>query len=102
MGPDAALVDVGGGNGAAVAAILPYASNISKAIVQDCPPIIEYAKKFWAGSQAASLVRSGRVVLHAHDFFTEQPVRGAQAYFLRHIIHELSGSAVLLTLGKAA
>ncbi|KAG9032422.1 hypothetical protein FRB95_001475 [Tulasnella sp. JGI-2019a] len=46
LGPDAVIVDVGAGNGSAVASILPNASNISKAVVQDLAPVIESAKVY--------------------------------------------------------
>ncbi|KAG9032428.1 hypothetical protein FRB95_001481 [Tulasnella sp. JGI-2019a] len=95
LGPDAIFVDVGGGNGSAVASILPFASNIHKAIVQDLPPVIELAKSYWAGQHNSNLVRSEKVVLQAHDFFTEQPVKGAHAYFLKYIVHDWSDQAAI-------
>lgn len=84
LGPNAVLVDVGGGNGSTVAAILPHATNITKTIVQDRPQVIESAKKVWKSSGN----ESDTVDFQAHDFFTPQPVKGAQAYFMRCIMHE--------------
>lgn len=81
------LVNVGGGVGSAVAFILPVAANISKAVVQDTEPIIKQAKDYWAEPGRASLAE-GRVELQEHDFFDEQPVKGASVYFLRYVMHE--------------
>jgi len=87
--PGSILVDVGGGVGAVAASILPRAPNISKAIVQDRPPIVEGAKAFWDAKDPQFLA-SGKVVLQAHSFFEPQPVKGAHVYVLRFIIHDWS------------
>lgn len=79
------LVDVGGGNGSTIASILPHATNITKAIVQDRLQVIEGAKKIWKSTGNELGIE---VDFQAHDFFTPQPVSGAHAYFLQTIIHE--------------
>ncbi|KAL9072015.1 MAG: hypothetical protein Q9157_005248 [Trypethelium eluteriae] len=54
-----------------------------KAIVQDLPEV--------AGQGQKSLLQiEGRLTFMAHDFFTEQPVRGAAVYLLRNILHDWS------------
>ena len=50
-------------------------------VVQDLPSVIEDAIK----TNEASPVTN--VSYQAHSFFDEQPVVGADAYFLRHIFH---------------
>lgn len=68
--------------------ILPDAPNVTKAVIQDREEVIENAARgFWAG-QDASVYPPGRVMLQANDFSAGQPVKGAQAYFLRYILHE--------------
>lgn len=53
--------------------------------------MIEYVKAFWAGHGSSNLVQSGKVMLQAHDFFHEQPFKGANAYFLKHVVHDCVG-----------
>ncbi|KAG9008687.1 hypothetical protein FRB93_006233 [Tulasnella sp. JGI-2019a] len=97
LGPDVILVDVGGGDGSAVAGILPFASNILRAFVQDRPGVIELAKSYW-NHQNSALVQSGRVILQAHDFFTEQPVWSDQEAItiMRHLNDAVAGHSRLL------
>jgi hypothetical protein len=50
-------------------------------IVQDLPRVIEVALEQnpnW---------HSTKVSYQVHNFFDEQPVKGADAYFMRHIFH---------------
>jgi hypothetical protein len=51
------------------------------------PPVIESAQK---QGQGATGNDSGRVEFMVHDFLTEQPVRGADVYFLRWVLHNWS------------
>jgi len=39
-----------------------------------------------------------RVTFQAHDFFKEQPVRGADVYFMKHILHDWSDKYCLKIL----
>jgi predicted O-methyltransferase YrrM len=75
------VVDVGGSHGF-VAIDLAKAFPELKLIVQDLPAVIEDAKK--------SVEEYGRVEFMAHDFFTEQPVKGADVYYFRWILHDWS------------
>lgn len=75
------LADVGGGNGSVLAAVLAKYPPL-KAILFDRADVIDRAK--------ANLAQAGvadRVQFIAGDFFQSLP-RGADAYFLRHIIHD--------------
>lgn len=79
------LVDVGGSHGFVSAHLAKQYTNI-KFIVQDLPKTIESAPKpICANNQIAK-----RIVFQIHDYFTEQPVHGADVYFLRWIIHNHS------------
>lgn len=75
------LADIGGGNGSVLAAVLPKYPEL-QAILFDRADVIDRAK--------ANLNRVGvadRVQFVAGDFFQSVP-SGADAYFLRHIIHD--------------
>lgn len=77
------MVDVGGGHGA-VSVALAKATVSMKFVVQDLPKTI---------SQGEKLLPSGlqdRVSFMAHDFFQEQPVKGADIYSMRYILHNWS------------
>lgn len=78
------LVDVGGGNGTDLelfrqALPQPY-NETTGLILQDLPAVIDEAKK--TKSFAAN------VEPMAHGFFTPQPIEGARAYFLNHVLHD--------------
>ncbi|KAI0379112.1 S-adenosyl-L-methionine-dependent methyltransferase [Hypomontagnella monticulosa] len=79
------LVDVGGSYGFASVHLAEQYSNINF-IVQDLPKTVAGAPNpICDDAQVATRIR-----FQAHDFFTEQPVRGADVYFLRWIIHNYS------------
>lgn len=75
------LVDVGGGTGGVAIEISRYFPEI-KCIVQDFPEVIH-------GAEVPEDLK-GRVQFMAHDFFEEQPVKGADVYFLRWTLHNWS------------
>lgn len=80
---DGLMVDIGGGHGA-VSVALANATAHMRFIVQDLPNTT---------AQGEKLLPSGlqdRVSFMAHDFFEEQPVKGADVYFLRYILHNWS------------
>jgi hypothetical protein len=75
------LVDVAGGHGGLLTAIL--AANPSlKGVLFDQPHVIEGAKERVAASAAAA-----RCTLVSGDFFATVPA-GADAYIMKHIIHD--------------
>ncbi|KAL3471617.1 S-adenosyl-L-methionine-dependent methyltransferase [Aspergillus californicus] len=81
------IVDVGGGLGQVSRALAVHpASSASDAkfIVQDMPDIIAY------GESALPEDLKDRVSFQVHDFFTEQPVHGADVYLLRSVLHDWS------------
>lgn len=89
--PDGLMVDVGGGHGA-VSQYLASSTLHLRFIVQDLPPVIE--------SHAAPTRRGleKRIDFMPHDFFTKQPVRGANIYFMRWILHNWSDKYCLQIL----
>lgn len=102
LGKGAKLVDVAGGStyspappnhlvtdwplkGGHISCAIATAYPNLEVVVQDLPQVI-------AESQA-KLVQShpelkGRVSYMAHDMFSEQPVKGADAYYFRKVIHD--------------
>ncbi|KAI0169783.1 S-adenosyl-L-methionine-dependent methyltransferase [Hypoxylon sp. FL1284] len=79
------LVDVGGSHGFACAALGARWRNL-RFVVQDLAATVAGAPDpVCADAQVARRVR-----LQAHDFFGEQPVRGADVYLLRWIMHNYS------------
>lgn len=81
---NATVVDVGGGVGS-MCLDLAKAFPDLHFVVQDLPATIEKAYPIW-NAEAADAVAAGRVQLQPYDFFEEQPVKGAGAYFLRCVL----------------
>ena len=77
----ATIVDVGGGHGA-VATTIAKAYPSMKWTVQDKASIIDSAQR------GNSELGAQNVTFQVHDFFGEQPVKYADAYFLRMILHD--------------
>ncbi|RMZ86788.1 hypothetical protein DV736_g5986, partial [Chaetothyriales sp. CBS 134916] len=81
---DALVVDVGGGIGGFVLQLLPVCPDL-KYVIQDRPEVIEQARTEIWPREAPTAVVEGRVILMAHDFFEQNPVQGADIYWLRGI-----------------
>ena len=75
------VVDVGGGNGALLIGILNAHSHLHGTVF-DRPPAAERAAQ-----QIAERGLAGRCEAMGGDFFREVP-RGADAYVLKHVIHD--------------
>ncbi|KAI0138054.1 S-adenosyl-L-methionine-dependent methyltransferase [Hypoxylon sp. NC0597] len=79
------LVDVGGSHGFVCMHLAQQYSNM-QFVVQDLPSTIDSAPQpISADAQIAARVR-----FQKHDFFTRQPVAGADVYFFRWIMHNYS------------
>ncbi|KAI1407788.1 S-adenosyl-L-methionine-dependent methyltransferase [Hypoxylon sp. FL1857] len=79
------LVDIGGSHGFVCVHLAQQYRNTSF-IVQDLPSTIGSAPQpICSDAQIAARIR-----FEVHDFFTQQPVRGADVYFLRWIMHNYS------------
>ncbi|KAI1282907.1 S-adenosyl-L-methionine-dependent methyltransferase [Xylaria sp. FL0933] len=88
------VVDVGGSQGFASFAIARQFPLLS-CVVQDLEPVISAAEKDIIPADLA-----GRVEFMTHDFFTEQPVVGADVYFFRWIFHNWSDKYSIEILRK--
>ena len=80
-GQEPTIVDIGGSRGEISIAITRQHPN-THCIVQDLPDTI-------SNLEIPEDVQ-GRVESMQHDFFTPQPVKGADVYFLRWILHDWS------------
>ncbi|KAL4879071.1 O-methyltransferase-domain-containing protein [Aspergillus karnatakaensis] len=85
---DFTIVDVGGSLGhishaLATSTSHPAASQ-AKFIIQDMPAIIVHSKAALPGNL------KDRFSFQEHDFFTPQPVHGADVYLLRSVLHDWS------------
>ncbi|KAF2740017.1 sterigmatocystin 8-O-methyltransferase [Polyplosphaeria fusca] len=90
------LVDVGGGKGHDIQAFVEkYGDEMrGDVVLQDLPSVI-------AGIKANSpSTLSPRIRLQDHDFFTSQPVVGARAYFLHHVLHDWSDDHCIRILAQ--
>ncbi|KAJ7648737.1 O-methyltransferase [Mycena polygramma] len=83
---DAVLVDVGGGVGSTSLTIAKATPNV-RIVNQDRAPVIEQAKAYWT-ENLKSHVDSGMVEFQVHDFFAPQPVKNADIFMLRQIVHD--------------
>ncbi|OHE91113.1 O-methyltransferase [Colletotrichum orchidophilum] len=84
----AVIVDVGGGIGSSIQALrtnFPDLQNDFVGIVQDLPGMIEHATSYWQKTDPQALA-TGAVKLTAHNFFDENPVKGADVYWFRSVI----------------
>ena len=87
------LVDVGGGEGALVSAILDAHPHVS-AVVLDRPAAIVGARQ-----RLSALVKAGRCELVEGDFFAEVPA-GADTYLLKDILHDWDDARAVAILGS--
>lgn len=84
LGPSATLVDIGGAQGPVSLALVKRFPSL-KCIVQDLPEAIAAGK---AKREDLSEDVKSRVEYQVHDFFEEQPVKDADAYFYRAVFHD--------------
>ncbi|KAJ7482293.1 S-adenosyl-L-methionine-dependent methyltransferase [Mycena galericulata] len=83
---DTLICDVGGGNGHASINLLKAFPHL-KFVVQDLPGVVEQAPAFF-DQEVTNPALKGRLEYVSLDFFNEAPVRDADFYYLRHILHD--------------
>ncbi|EGU85254.1 hypothetical protein FOXB_04275 [Fusarium oxysporum f. sp. conglutinans Fo5176] len=90
------LVDVGGGEGTVLNKILEAHPDLSpkNCMLQERPEVIQLAKSKKTLPDGIQLVE--------HDFMTEQPVKGAKAYFMRMILHDYADAVGIQILTRLA
>ena len=95
-GEAATVVDVGGGNGQVALAIAKATKNL-QFVVQELPESGDSTEKQDA-QKVEEEQENERVRFMAHDFFSPQPVSGAEVYFLRWVLHNWSDKYCLMIL----
>lgn len=76
------LVDMGGGKGHELQAFCnAWQVQDGQLVLQDMDEVID---------SIGTVDLNPAITKQKHDFFTSQPVQGARAYFLRHILHDWS------------
>lgn len=90
------LIDVGGGHGAVLKKILDTHPELSprNCVLQDRPEVVQLSK--------TNGILPDEVQRQEHDFMTEQPIRGAKAYFMRMILHDYSDAVGIEILTRLA
>ncbi|KAI5303978.1 hypothetical protein KEM56_006996 [Ascosphaera pollenicola] len=81
----ARIVDVGGGVGGFCLQLSKLYPDLSF-VIQDRAAIVKTGKEEVWPREKPSLIEEGHVEFQAHDFFTKNPVKGADLYWIRHIL----------------
>ncbi|XDG01437.1 hypothetical protein ABKA04_001052 [Annulohypoxylon sp. FPYF3050] len=89
LGSKAVIVDVGGGSGY-------FSRALALAYPEFTITVQDRAAAF--ASSASQPDNPLNLQFQEHDFFTPQPLRGADAYFLRHILHDWPRAEAVLIL----
>lgn len=85
------VVDVGGGLGHVSRTLIEYSPTV-QCIVEDLSEVILQAQ------EGLSADLRERINFKVHDFFQEQPVKGADVYLLRLILHDWSDKYATLII----
>ncbi|KAF9048382.1 O-methyltransferase-domain-containing protein [Rhodocollybia butyracea] len=92
--PDSVVIDVGGSVGS-VTHLLVKAFPDLKYIVQDLPKVIGQADEYWQAQypdEVSNPVKTGRVTLQPHNFFSPQLIPNASVYMMRFVLHDWPAS----------
>jgi hypothetical protein len=81
----ATVVDVGGGVGGFIMQLLRVYPHLN-CVVQDRAEVVKQGEQEVWPQQAPDLLESSEVRFVAHDFFKQNPVEGADIYWLRGIL----------------
>ena len=82
----ATVVDVGGGQGNMLRAILNKHSQL-RGVLQDRPEVVAPGRDAFE-RKAPHLIHANRIECEVYDFFTPQPRKGMDVYTMRFIIHD--------------
>lgn len=58
-------------------------------VLQDRAPVLKIAETEVWPRESPEALRDGRITFMEHDFFMENPVKGAEVYWLRSILYVL-------------
>ncbi|KAK4052209.1 hypothetical protein OIO90_004431 [Microbotryomycetes sp. JL221] len=101
LGTGTTLVDVGSGAGALSLVLHQTCPNINL-VLQDRPEVIEGETTKTFEREVPEALKSGQIKLQPHDFFTPQPVKNADVYLMRAIIHDWPDAEALVILKHLA
>jgi len=79
------VVDIGGGTGATSIALAQKFPSL-KFVVQDMAKVAE------KGKSLVDVEVASRITFMEHDFFQKQPIKNADVYFMRWVLHDWSDS----------
>lgn len=79
--PGSKVIDIGGNSGYISQQLAEVTKDVCF-VVQDRPEVVCMAE------EELPVAFRGRISFGAHDFFDKQPIRGAQVYFIRKILHD--------------
>ncbi|KAM5382706.1 hypothetical protein ACJZ2D_002289 [Fusarium nematophilum] len=83
------LVEVGGSFGHDIEEFRgKFPDAAGSLVLQDLPPVIDQITKL-----------DGKIDRIKYDFFTEQPIKGARAYYLHSVLHDWPDESCLKILG---
>ncbi|KAJ6469006.1 O-methyltransferase [Mycena vitilis] len=97
------IVDVGGGIGSLSLEIAQVNPHL-RFLIQDKQGVIRQAEQYWE-TELPGASAAGRVSFGDHDFFSPQPVKNADIFLLRLVVHDWSdayASKILKRLRDAA
>jgi 16S rRNA A1518/A1519 N6-dimethyltransferase RsmA/KsgA/DIM1 with predicted DNA glycosylase/AP lyase activity len=83
---NATVVDVGGGRGQNSLRLLRKFDHL-KFIVQDDPSVVDSLK---SNPLAMTEAEKSRIRWQGHNFFSAQPVKGAEIYLVNNVFEEMS------------
>ncbi|KAI5861287.1 putative O-methyltransferase [Durotheca rogersii] len=94
------VVDVGGGVGSFDLQLARLYPDL-RFVVQDLSTVTEQGLSLWK-EEYPEAVESGRVQFMEHDFFTPNPVVGADIYWMRHVLHDWKDGDCARILSRVA
>ncbi|CCL98643.1 uncharacterized protein FIBRA_00645 [Fibroporia radiculosa] len=95
---DGTLVDVGAGVGGMSLDLAKQFPRL-RFVLQDRPSVISGAEAVWK-RELPHMISTNRVQFMAHDFFADQPVKGASVYLMRYIMHDWPDEQCITILSK--
>ncbi|KAI1764122.1 putative O-methyltransferase [Hypoxylon sp. FL1150] len=94
------IVDVGGGVGSFDLQLARLYPDL-RFIVQDQETATRQGVSIWEKEYPEAL-QAGRIQFIAHDFFKPNPVKGADVYWMRHVLHDWNDEDCVRILSNTA
>ncbi|OTA52207.1 S-adenosyl-L-methionine-dependent methyltransferase [Hypoxylon sp. EC38] len=94
----ATIVDVGGGVGGFALQLLRLYPEL-RVVIQDRAPVLEQAQRDVWPKENPAAVQSGRVKFTPLDFFQLNPIKHADVYWLRYVLHDWPDDDCVKILG---